>query len=140
MSAQSPNRWTGMMPTVCGVMRLSMSSVRTLKVARSTSQNTGLAPMYSTTFAVETHVNAGTMTSSPGFNPSAATAIWSAVVQELVATEWEADVNAENRSSNSFTKGPCTTQPVSRGFWTASISAAPKNGFVIGIVMYRLAV
>ncbi len=37
-----------------------------LNVARSTSQNTGVAPMYSTTFAVETQVNAGTITSSPG--------------------------------------------------------------------------
>ena len=33
------------------------------------SQKTGVAPMYSTTFAVETQVKPGTMTSSPGFNP-----------------------------------------------------------------------
>ena len=39
------------------------------------SQKTGRAPMYSTTFAVEIHVNPGTMTSSPGFRSSAATAI-----------------------------------------------------------------
>ena len=43
--------------------------------------------MYSTTFAVDTQVNAGTITSSLGFRPSAATAMCSAVVQELVAAE-----------------------------------------------------
>ena len=101
-----------MMPTVREVIRLSTTSVRTLNVARSTSQKTGFAPMYSTTLAVATHVNAGTMTSSPGFSPSAAMAICSAVVHELVATEWAAAVKAENRSSKSFTNGPCTTHPV----------------------------
>jgi hypothetical protein len=57
-----------------------------LKVARSTSQKIGVAPMYSTTLAVETQVNAGTTTSSPGFSPRTATARCSAVVHEVVAT------------------------------------------------------
>ena len=92
-----------MMPTVRSVTRPSIWSVRMLNVARSMSQKTGRAPMYSTTLAVATQVKAGTMTSSPGFNPSAATATWSAVVHELVAIEWVAPVNSEKRSSNFFT-------------------------------------
>ena len=75
-----------MIPTVCSVIRGSISAGSMLYVSRATSQNTGFAPIYSTTFAVETHVNAGTTTSSPGPSPSAATARWSAVVHELVAT------------------------------------------------------
>ena len=62
--------------------------------------------MYSTTLAVEIHVKAGTMTSSPGFNPSVVTAMCSAVVQELVAIEKRDSVKAENFSSNSLTYGP----------------------------------
>ena len=63
-----------------------------LNVSRSTSQKRGRAPMYSTTLAVETHVNAGTITSSPGLSPRIATARCSAVVHEVVATAWDAPV------------------------------------------------
>src|SRR5262245_28505716 len=135
MSAHRPNRCTGSTPTVRGVRSASSCRVSRLKVARSTSQKTGFAPMYSTTLAVETQVKAGTITSSPGFSPSAATARCSAVVQELVATLWGAPVNAENFCSNSLTYGPCTTQPLSSGRCTARSSSGPKTGFVIGMLM-----
>ena len=69
-----------------GDERLDRCATSMLNVSRSTSQKTGVAPMYSTTLAVETQVKAGTMTSSPGLRPSAATAMCSAVVHELVAT------------------------------------------------------
>src|SRR6266700_1872485 len=111
MSAQRPNRCTGMMPTVFGVTAAAAASRLRLNVARSMSQNTGLAPKYSTTLAVDTHVKAGTITSSPGLTSNAATARCSAVVQELAATAWAAPVNAANRSSTALTNGPCTTQP-----------------------------
>jgi len=75
MSAERPNRWTGIIPTVFGVIAFSSRSGSTLNVARSMSQKTGFAPRYSTTFAVETQVKAGTSTSSPGESPSAATAM-----------------------------------------------------------------
>ena len=63
-----------------------------LNVSRSTSQKRGVAPMYSTTLAVETQVNAGTITSSPGLSPRTATARCSAVVQDVVATACAAPV------------------------------------------------
>jgi len=56
-------------------------------VLRSISQKTGLAPMYSTTLAVETPVKAGTMTSSPCLSPSIATERCGAAVQEVVVIE-----------------------------------------------------
>src|SRR4030095_15036367 len=96
------------------------------------SQKIGLAPRYSTTLAVETHVNAGTITSSPGFSFNAATAMCRAVVHELVAMENFYPVKSLNESSNSLTYGPCTTQPVASGFCTASSSSGPKKGLVMG--------
>src|SRR6187401_2022181 len=96
------------------------------------SQKTGFAPRYSTTLAVETQVKAGTITSSPGFKLSAATAMCSAVVHELVATENFDPVKSLKEFSNSFTYGPCTTQPAASGFCTASSSSGPKKGLVMG--------
>ena len=97
------------------------------------SQKIGLAPIYSTTLAVETQVKAGKMTSSPGLSPSIATERCSAVVQEVVAIENTDFVKLENFFSNCSTNGPCTTQPVFKGSVTASISSSPKKGLVIGI-------
>ena len=45
-----------MMPTVFFVMSASMRDTSMLNVARSMSQNTGVAPMCSTTFGVATQV------------------------------------------------------------------------------------
>lgn len=81
-----------MIPAVRSVTAASAAAGSMLKVFRSMSQKTGFAPMYLTTLAVEIHVKPGTITSSPGPRPSAATAMWSAVVQELVATEQGAPV------------------------------------------------
>ena len=97
------------------------------------SQKTAVAPRWWTTLAVETHVNAGTTTSSPGPAPSAASAACSAVVPELVATAWAAPVKVATLASNSATAGPWATQPDSSVRATAASSSSPKSGFVIGI-------
>ena len=68
-----------------------------------------------TTLAVATHVNAGTITSSPGPIPSAASARWSAVVHEVVATPCATPWRSANSRSNSATLGPWVSQPLSRG-------------------------
>ena len=60
-----------MIPTVRGVTSASSSVVSRLKLARSMSQNTGVAPMYSTTFAVATQVNDGTITVANGVGRNA---------------------------------------------------------------------
>src|SRR5689334_2387953 len=96
--------------------------------------------MYSTTLGVETQVKAGTMTSSPGLSPRAATARCKAVVQELVAAANAEPVNAANFSSNRWTNGPWTTQPLSRGSWTARSSSGPKTGRVMGIFIVEIRV
>ena len=64
------------------------SNVRNIQIEcpRSTSANTGVAPQYTTQFAVEIQVNAGTITSSPGPIPNAASAKCNPVVAEVTAT------------------------------------------------------
>jgi hypothetical protein len=124
IAAARPNRWTGMIPTVRSVTSPASRSGSRLKLSSVTSQNTGVAPTYSTTFAVDTHVNAGTITSSPGPAPSAATPMWSAVVHDVVATACSTPVKAAKRRSNSATRGPCATQPERSGSWTAAISSS----------------
>ena len=96
---------TGMMPTVRGVTSDSSCATSRLKVARSMSQNTGVAPMYSTTFAVATQVKAGTMTSSPGSRPSARPRCAAPSCTTCRDRVRCADVRGEERS-NSPTCGP----------------------------------
>ena len=59
------------MPTVRAVTGDSMAATSTLNVARSKiSQNTGVAPMYSTTFGVAWPRERGSIASSPGPRPT----------------------------------------------------------------------
>ena len=57
------------MAFVFDVIKPSILFISILKVCRLMSQKTTFALICSTTFAVEIHVNAGTITSSSGFNP-----------------------------------------------------------------------
>ena len=98
----------------------------------STSAKTGVAPRWTTTLAEAIQVNAGTMTSSPGPTPIAASARWSAVVQEVVARACGTPWRAANASSNSATFGPWVSQPDSSGPRSASSSSSPSDGEAIG--------
>ena len=71
-----------------------------LYVFISTSQKIKVAPQYKTTLAVETHVKAGTITSSPGPIPIATKAECNAVVQEVVASAWLTLCMLLNSASN----------------------------------------
>ena len=60
------------------------------------SQNLTLPFKYSTAFAVETHVNAGTIASSLALKPRAARERCNALVQEVTAIEYLDSVYFEN--------------------------------------------
>ena len=90
-----------------------------LKVSKLMSQKIGVAPRCSTTLAVETQVNAGRITSSPGFTPKAAKARCIPLVQDVTAKECLAPVNLLHLFSKSLTCGPCTSQPLSNGIAAA---------------------
>ena len=80
MSAVWPNKWTGTMALVFGVIFRLTSAGSMLKVPGSTSAKTGVIPSSATTSTVATKVKEHVMTSSPGFSPKAIMAIWRASV------------------------------------------------------------
>src|SRR6185436_10910961 len=80
MSAGCPYRWTGMMPTVRDVIFASTLAGSMVKVTGSTSTNTTRPPAWVIIAEVEIHECAVVITSSPGFTPSALTAIMMASV------------------------------------------------------------
>ena len=86
MSAQSPYRCTGMMPTVREVTAASIFAGSMLRVRGSQSTNTALAPTNQIASAVAKNVLAVVMISSPGLTPSARNTSHSASVPELSPT------------------------------------------------------
>ena len=80
MSAHWPYRLTGMMARVRGVMRASISVESMLQVSGSMSANTGVPPSNTIASAVAAKVNGVVITSSPGRNSSAISAISNASV------------------------------------------------------------
>src|SRR5262249_30065067 len=77
----------------------------------------------------------GAITSSPGPTPRASNARCSAVVQLLQATAYCAPTYPATSRSNSATRGPWVSQPLSITTRTLSSSSAPITGLVIGIIV-----
>src|ERR671934_3118083 len=82
------------------------------------------------------NVKEGTITSSPGPTPIAASARWRPVVHEVVATPYFAPTYAATAFSNSATLGPCVTQPLLIDSYGARASSSPSDGFVIGTLIF----
>jgi hypothetical protein len=72
------------MALVRGVIAASIRVSSIFNVSGLMSTNTGTARRRTTAFAVETKVNDGIMTSSPGSNPERIAAISNAAVHECV--------------------------------------------------------
>jgi hypothetical protein len=71
---------------VRGVIAASISVSSMLQVSSRISTNTGVAPRSTNAFAVDTNVNDGMRTSSPGPTSDSIAAISSAAVQECVSS------------------------------------------------------
>src|SRR5712691_2361948 len=125
------------MAFVFGLTRFSISAGSMFHVSASISANTGVAPAYSTAFAVAMNEYDGQITSPPGPTPLATSARCSAVVHDVVATPWAAPARAATSDSNSATLGPWLTQPLLRTSATARASASPNSGLVSGIMSSR---
>src|SRR6266480_137431 len=130
MSAGRPWRCTGTIACVRGVTRLAASETSMLYVAGSTSANTGVAPACRTAWAVAMNPSAGTITSSPGPTPAAASATWSAEVPLFVARQKRAPTTAANSASSARISGAPAPEstPRSRTRVTAARSAWVKIG------------
>lgn len=100
------------MPRVAGVSAASTSAGSRFSVSGSMSTNTGVAPRSAKAAAVETKVNEGTITSSPGPNPPRRAAASSAAVQEWVSRARSAPVvSASQRSQRALNEPPAESQP-----------------------------
>ena len=70
------------------------------------STKTGTAPRRTAAFAVETKVNEGMMTSSPGASSNSSAAISIAAVQECVRSACRHPVAASSQALQRFVNGP----------------------------------
>ena len=77
---------------VRGVTARSIAAGSMLSVSGSTSTNTGRAPRWTMTLAVEANVIGDVITSSPAPTPTASSARCSAAVHEFTATQCAAPV------------------------------------------------
>ncbi len=91
-------------------------------VSASTSTKTGVAPRSTNALAVETNVNDGMITSSPGPTPASSAAISSAPVQECVISTRRAPVSSPSSCSQRVVQGPLP--PVQPPSSAAAIEAA----------------
>ena len=82
ISAGCPNKCTGMIAFVFGVIAASIAFGQILNVRGSISTKTGMAPTYLIASAVAINVNGVVMTSSPSPMPSAINAKCRASVPE----------------------------------------------------------
>ena len=85
MSATRPNRWTGTMALVRGVIAASIRFASMRYVSGSMSTKTGVAPVYRIAFAVAANVWLTVTTSSSGPRPRPAKIDMSATVPLLIA-------------------------------------------------------
>ena len=108
----APAKWTGTIILVRGVMAASAASGEIIRVSRSQSTKTGVAPKSSAVFGSETHVIDGVITSSPGPIPRARNSANITDVSDVIATADAAPVYALNFSSNSVFFGPVVIQSV----------------------------
>src|SRR5262249_20720158 len=105
MSAGTPCLCTGSSAVVRGVMRRSMSSGWMLNVRGSISAKIGIAPQWRMAAGVARNENADVITSSPGWIPTAASAMWMAAVPPLHARLCRAPRKAANSRSSAFISG-----------------------------------
>src|SRR2546422_4708540 len=99
-----------------------------LRSASRTSTNTGVAPVWTITFAVAGHVIGVVITSSPGPTPSATSARWMAAVPDASASTCSASRYSLIRRSSSAARGPVVSQRDRSVSATAAISSSPIAG------------
>ena len=112
-SAGSPNKSTATTALGCNLpsamtfsIAASKDSTEILKVSRSTSTNTGVAPAWDTISPEEKNVKSGTNTASPSLIPQAIIAIVSASVPLAQVTQCFTPTYSASSFSKSFTCCP----------------------------------
>ena len=94
------------MARVRSVMASASSFSSRFRVSSRMSTNTGTAPRSKNALTVETKVNDGTITSSPGSRSSSSADISSAWVHEVVSRQLPPPTRARSSSAARAVKGP----------------------------------
>src|SRR6188474_3133426 len=123
-----PARWTGRIAFVRSVTSGASRTASRFRSSSRTSQNTGVAPVCSITFAVAGQVIGDVITSSPGPTPTARSARCIAAVPELTASTCGTSRYSARRSSRSAARGPVVSHPERSVSATAAISSSPIAG------------
>ncbi len=134
MSAGRPNKCTGRIAFVFGVIAAAISWELMLNVFSSISTNTGVAPTIRIAFAVAMKLKGVVITSSPGARPWASRTVCKAVVPLEVAIACWTPMNFANSCSNSSTFFPWASLPLSNTSRTALFSSSPRRGLAMGII------
>ena len=131
-SSAAPAKCTGTIRRVRAVTHRFTSRAFVIRVSRSTSANTGVAPRSTTRLTVETHVSDGVITSSPGPIPRACNSTCMPAVAEDTATACRQPVARANAASRSATRGPVVSHPDRNTPVTAAMSSCVSDGLHSG--------
>jgi hypothetical protein len=113
------------MALVRGVIAASTCFSSMLSVSGRQSTNTGTAPRSTKALAVDTKVNEGMMTSSPGCRSASSAAISSAAVHECVISARAAPVRRSSHWLHSFVKLPSPARCPLAWAWAMYQSSLP---------------
>src|SRR3954451_12827182 len=117
-----------MIAFVRSVTRSATDTGSMFSVSSWMSAKTGVAPVWTITFAVAGQVIEVVITSSPGPIPSATRARCIAAVPEATASACVAPVYSAKRRSSSAARGPVVSQPERIASVTAAPSSSPTAG------------
>ena len=132
MSAPRPNRCTGMIALVRGVIAAAACAGSMLNVAGSMSTSTGVAPTRTTAPAVAKNENVVVTTSSPALMPSAISASSSASVPDDTAIACLTPSSAASSRSRPSISGPMMKRWLSQTRVTAASSLIAQRP-VLGV-------
>src|SRR3954466_13397862 len=117
-----------MIAFVRGVTLSATDAGSMFSVSSWMSAKTGVAPVWTITFAVAGQVTEVVITSSPGPIPSATSARCMAAVPDATASACSAPAYSAKRRSSSAARGPVVSQPERMASVTAAPSSSPTAG------------
>src|SRR5487761_2286710 len=128
MSTSDPGQWVGMIARVRAPMRASTWPRSMLRVTRSQSTNTGVAPTLTIMLSTVKKLWAQVITSSPGPMPASCSAISTAAVAEVTARTGRPAQKSDSAASKRSTQGPLVMCPERSTSPTAAMVASSMTG------------
>ena len=128
ISTSEPGQCVGMIARVRGPMRASTCARSMLRVTRSQSTKTGVAPTLTIMLRTVKKLCAHVMTSSPGPISASCSATSTAAVAEFRTRTGRPSQNRESSRSNASTQGPLVMWPERKTWATSAIVSSSSSG------------